>query len=101
MQLIRFFFRCDDEELKQHITLLNEIFQTILHNIYDCDRFANQIFSISTTERPISTLIKILILLLQSPNMNNSIYLNQSTAVAAAERNLFYHLIFVCATQCK
>lgn len=65
----------------------------VLRNVYNCERFAGEVFGINRS-RNIYLCKCIFSLLLELRRMENDLYLG-----CTEEKNILYHLIFVCVPQ--
>lgn len=76
--------------MNENIQSILRISLNVLRNVYNCERFADEVFVLDRT-RNIFVCKCILSLLLEMPEMENDLYLG-----CTAEKNILHHLIFVC-----
>lgn len=86
-------FSCDESDTKENIQSINKVCLKVLRNVYNCERFASEVFAVNRT-RNVYVCKCVLGLLLEQPRMENEFYLG-----CTKEKNILYHLIFVCVPQ--
>lgn len=86
-------FSCDESDVNENIQSINKVCLNVLHNIYNCERFAVEVFAPNRT-RNIYVCKCLCRLLLELPRMENDLYLG-----CAEQKNILYYLIFVCVPQ--
>lgn len=86
-------FSCDECDFNEHIQSINKVCLNVLRNVYNCERFADEVFAFNRTHH-IYVCKCVFSLLLELPKMKNDLYLG-----CTEEKNILYHLIFVWVPQ--
>ncbi|XP_031618500.1 uncharacterized protein LOC116337773 [Contarinia nasturtii] len=86
--------KCDDDDVKNHLLTLITGLSSILSNVFNCDRFSNELLENYTGDH-MRVCLEVTKLLIQSSITSSDWYLNHENL----HRNILYHLLFDCISK--